>query len=278
MNKLKISLLKEVIDQGIAFSTVFDFFNYEEIIFFEKTKRVFEKFKNDEGIKKRINLMRAGTPLLDTSKWYEITQFEYLNRALCNEDESVIDMYSCESIIEFATEFHKCLPKLRNVLTWVHPSHPLREKIASQKWHRDQEDYQILKIFIYFSNIYEENGALEYIKQSQFGGEYQDIMENKPGTGANWVFKSDYPKENIVHACGDIGTIIFVNTNGVHRGGNVEKGIRTLTQGNFLNPTAPVIVNNTLGTFNYDKNKINFIDQKSQYFKNLNEKQKFLLS
>ena len=58
--------------------------------------------------------------------------------------------------------------KIRNPLAWIHPAAKNKKEIRSQKWHRDQEDYKMLKVFILFSNVNENNGPTQYIKETNF--------------------------------------------------------------------------------------------------------------
>jgi len=91
------------------------------------------------------------------------------------------------------------------------------------------------------------------------------------------VFKYDLPTEEIVSCEGDPGTIVFMNTNGLHKGGLVKEGVRCLTQANFLKPNAKLIENNTLPCFEYTE-KGNILDRNSEDYHNLNNKQKEILS
>jgi hypothetical protein len=46
----------------------------------------------------------------------------------------------------------------------------------SQRWHRDPEDDHIVKMFIYFSDVDEEAGPFEYVRDSAAGGKYGDVF------------------------------------------------------------------------------------------------------
>ena len=185
-------------------------------------------------------------------------------------------MYMSDVLIDMAEMFHGVVPRVRNILTWVHPQNPIQQERNSQVWHRDQEDWEIFKVFILFSNVGPNNGPTQYIKKTQHGGKYGDITNNMNGQSTS-SFKYDLPKEEIISCEGKAGTVIFMNTNGLHKGGLVKEGVRCLTQANFLKPTAPLITNGTtLPTFNYS-NRVNSLDISSNFYKLLSNKQKEVL-
>ena len=64
-----------------------------------------------------------------------------------------------------------------------------------------------------------------------------------------------------------MGTIFFIDTNGLHKGGNVMEGIRLMTHCNFLRETAPMLKKGMpLEKLNSDK-KLFSIDYNSETFK-----------
>jgi hypothetical protein len=90
-------------------------------------------------------------------------------------------------------------------------------------------------------------------------------------------FKYALPTEEIVSCEGKPGTIIFMNTNGLHKGGLVKEGVRCLTQANFLKPNAHIIEIGKLPSFDYSE-KINVVDKTLEDYKNLTDKQKLVIS
>ena len=49
------------------------------------------------------------------------------------------------------------------------------ERVGAQKWHRDPEDLHVVKVYLYFSDVYDEAGPFEYIQGSAKGGPYGDV-------------------------------------------------------------------------------------------------------
>ena len=278
MNELQNKIVKELNEEGISFTHVNELFNKETKTLFNKGVDFFKNFLSAPHIQERCQKINKGTPIRDRNKWYEITVYEYLHRALGLGDEGgeIIEMYLSSEITSITEAFHGITPRVRNILTWVHPQNPQGSAYASQVWHRDQEDYKICKVFILFGDVTSTTGPLQYVKRTQHGGKYEDITNNMNKQTTS-VFKYPIPQEEIVSCEGKAGTIIFANTNGLHKGGLVREGIRCLTQANFLNPNAPIITNKILPTFDYSP-KFNSLNIQSESYKSLNENQKLILS
>ena len=73
--------------------------------------------------------------------------------------------------------------RIRNPLAWIHPATSLTKEIRSQKWHRDQEDLKMLKVFILFSNVNENNGPTQYVKSTNSNGRFKNIALLFPSAG-----------------------------------------------------------------------------------------------
>jgi len=282
MNTLHQQIVDTVKKEGIFKTHVSDILNEKQLQYFYQTQELYEDILARDYVKERFRRINIGNPIKDRSKWYEVTQYELLKRGL-NTDDSLVKLYLQQPFIDIAKLFYGELPKVRNILLWAHPKNGIQKTMASQYWHRDQEDYKTFKVFINFSNITLNNGALQYCKKTQHGGEYGDILPNMttpPGRGTggpNAKFKYPIPKEEVVSAVGEPGTVHFINTNGIHRGGLVQDGIRLMTQCNYLKADAPIITKlKTLATFNHNP-KVNTIDYNSKSFNSLSTDQKYLL-
>tara|TARA_R110000744_G_scaffold371368_1_gene482345 strand:+ start:2447 stop:3274 length:828 start_codon:yes stop_codon:yes gene_type:complete len=274
MNQEQTRIVNEVKENGIAFSSVQDLLNEDQKGLFNKGVEYFNGFLKAPHIQERCQRIAALNPIQDKNKWYEITQYEYLKSGI-GLDNPIVQMYMQDVFIDMATEFHGVSPKVRNILTWVHPQNPLQQEINSQVWHRDQEDWEVFKVFVLFSNVGPTNGPTQYVKKTQHGGKYDKITNNMNGQSTS-VFTFPIPEEEIVSSEGPAGTIVFMNTNGLHKGGLVKEGVRVMTQANFLKPTAPLIENGALESFDYS-DKINILDRNSSEYISLTDIQKQIL-
>ena len=136
---------------GFASSHVSDLLTSEELLNFDIISSYYDNALKDPRITSRINQINKGEyDEKGAYKEYEITHHEFLNSPLTFENMPLIKLYMSEKIIEIAKNYLEELPKLRNPLAWIHPHTSKSKEIRSQKWHRDQEDFKMLKVFILF--------------------------------------------------------------------------------------------------------------------------------
>lgn len=285
-------ILEKLNNDGIAKCSLDEILSGKELAHFEKTLSFYQTYRNDEKIQKRIKNINLGRPDNKIQKWYEITANEFLGRELTLGDP-IMDLYTSNPFIKIASSYlNDNQIRLRNVIGWIHPYTIFNKEIHSQRWHRDQEDFKILKVFILVNDVNENNGPTEFIKETQHGGKLDDITYNmtwldyhhKPTLYKKiknayvkrfrrYKFKFTPPKENFVKATGVSGTVYFVNSNGLHKGGFVQKGERHLLHGVYLRSDAPMIKYNKLRDFN---NSINKVSKKDDAYQQLNAQQKEL--
>ena len=271
-------IVNEVNEFGIAQRHLSEILDSNSISLYNAVVDEYLKVLELPHIQDRILRMATGNPITDRSKWFEITQYQFYKKGI-GLDHPLLQLYLEKPFIEIASLFYNELPVIRNVLMWSHPQNGRQNAIASQNWHRDQEDYKIFKVFINFSDIGKENGPTEYCKKTQYNGQLggiypQPALDNKPSP----VFNPSKHNLEICDISGPAGTVNFINTNGLHRGGLVKEGNRLLTQCNYLSPNAAIIAKyKKLPTFNYNKD-YNFVDYNGTQYKNLTEEQKYLIS
>lgn len=273
MNTNIKNLVDEVKEFGVAKTHVSEIFNEKDMGIFNEVLEYYKEFSSAPSIVDRCERIASGNPIRDRGKFYEITQYQHLGRPL-NLDDPIIKLYMRETLIGAAEYFYSELPRVRNILTWIHPKNPQSKESNSQIWHRDQEDWKTLKVFINFSDITLENGATQYIKQTHHGAKYQDITNNF--SGHSFPLKYQPPKENFTDLSGPVGTLHLVNSNGVHKGGLVKSGARYLSHAIYLSPKAPLILNGTLAAFDCYKWN-NSADINSDTYKNLSDRQKYII-
>lgn len=115
------------------------------------------------------------------------------------------------------------IPKLTSFKVWRSHQIELQDRTASQNWHRDYNEYQMVRVFCYFNEVTSQNGAGEYIRGSHFKGDsFDKLQESQDGLSRYSTDKNvehHFPKERIVVAEGMAGTLFFMDTAGLHRGG-----------------------------------------------------------
>lgn len=114
-------------------------------------------------------------------------------------------------------------------------------RVGSQEWHRDPWDNHIVKVFVYFTNVDEGAGPLEYIRSSPGGGRYGDLWPWQPG--GIYPPQDEIPKKvaekDLVVASGETGTMIICDTSGLHRGGFARTKSRVLSYHAYISRESP---------------------------------------
>jgi hypothetical protein len=103
----------------------------------------------------------------------------------------------------------------------------------AQLWHRDRDDLQILKVFIYFTDVDEETGAFVYAPGTQSLGNIKKepayfLEKGKQKRSYDEDMNKIVPRDQWISGKGLKGTIVFADTHGYHKGGFVKNSFRFL--------------------------------------------------
>tara|TARA_R110002124_G_scaffold286352_3_gene467053 strand:- start:348 stop:1214 length:867 start_codon:yes stop_codon:yes gene_type:complete len=276
----KQRIIEELSETGFSSSHVYYLLGDKGLLMFQENQEFFKSMRADPRISERVERIKSGNPIRDKNKPFEVNQYDFLSRAIHLSDASLIELYLCEEFLDIAHAYLGDDPKIRNVLTWIHPEVRQVKRTHSQNWHRDQEADHNLKIWIYYSDITSRTGALEYVKSSSTGMKNNHISPNivdgvfPPHGYLGESHVRNIPPGDIISATGQVGTIVFADTNGIHRGGFVQQGERMKTMACYLKKDAYQIKNGPLFGFNYDHEKVNYCDYESEEFQNLTRRQK----
>lgn len=102
---------------------------------------------------------------------------------------------------------------------------------ASQRWHRDEEDIKLVKVFVYLNDVDRDAGPFMYVKDSHFGGPERNIFPVSPPRGSLAMPENEgryIPERNITTMAGRAGTVLFCDTSGLHKGGFAVLGERLM--------------------------------------------------
>jgi hypothetical protein len=126
-------------------------------------------------------------------------------------------------ICHIADGYLRMRARLRHYNVW-HNIATQNAPCQSQLWHRDPEDRYILKVFVYLSKVDEGAGPLTYARGSHQKGSFRREPRYLYKDGA--TPRSDdsqmaeaVEQERWLTAYGDVGTIVFADTRGYHKGG-----------------------------------------------------------
>ena len=160
-----------------------------------------------------------------------------------------------------SAKYLEMVPRFVGNSFWHTYPAPVEERIYSQQWHRDYNDYKLVKIFLYLNDV-EENGPFEYLVGSHGRGplsrkfnvigedgyrayapndEMEKLVADLPyfelsrvpegertGSAAPWDGKAAR-----LLCTGPAGSLIVADTFGLHRGGYVRSGHRDLIMTTF---------------------------------------------
>jgi hypothetical protein len=166
--------LKKISDLGYSNCKLKDFFNNYQI-----------KIINEKALKVKNRLSIAKKE----SKFASISNKNYLIRLLDIDQYIDFDDLLVQSVLKgrihnIARNYLRQDVEITNIDYWlnfVNPDNKL--PIASQQWHRDYEDKQLLKIFVYFTDVEEVNGPLSFICKTHFSGIHNSTFKARPPFG-----------------------------------------------------------------------------------------------
>ena len=277
----KQRICESLADTGFAQSHIYHLLGDKELRWFEKCQEFYADFASDPQIVTWADSLERGLIERTPGKVFEKIHCDYLKGPLTLETGAFLHLYSNDVFLDIAEYYLDVQPVIRNVLTWIHAYDPagqakiwqltgISPRDRSQWWHRDTEDSRILKIWMYYSSVTRQTGALEYVKNSRYGDKNSGITPNyiaetdsmPPKAYVTLEDTRRIPPEDIVMANGDTGTIIFGDTNGIHRGGFLTSpGIRLKSQCCYLRPTAYQIRKGPLQTFDHNPTGGNLCDK-----------------
>jgi hypothetical protein len=164
--------------------------------------------------------------------------------AVLPSDHPLITVGLSASVLHVVSSYLNLWPKLIYTDAWYSiPMDPGR-RIGSQQWHRDPEDKQMVKVYLYFSEIDDSAGAMEYIlgTSNALHGRGLEIGEWK-AAGANLypsaeVVEQSFPAARRFSCSGSVGTLLFCDTTGLHRGGISRSKPRIVATWTFVTPAS----------------------------------------
>ncbi|MGE0448371.1 MAG: hypothetical protein AB7Q29_02195 [Vicinamibacterales bacterium] len=134
-------------------------------------------------------------------------------------------------ILTLANTYFRMFTRLRYVNVWhtLATDVPPRE---SQLWHRDREDFLIMKVFVYLSDVGDDAGPFTYAP----GTHPKGPIRQEPAYSLEGVVRrtTDAQMADVVRpdrwitARGPRGTIVFSDTRGFHKGGLARRADRLM--------------------------------------------------
>jgi hypothetical protein len=145
------------------------------------------------------------------------------------------------AFLHIANDYFGMFTHLRFYNVW-HTFTTSVEARRSQLWHRDPEDWQILKVFVYMSDVDDGAGPFTYAPGTHPRGRVRTRPQSfrEQGHGAerstDEQMAAVVPPERWITAIGPRGTIIFADTKGYHRGGLAREHDRIMYNCMYVSP------------------------------------------
>ena len=150
---------------------------------------------------------------------------------------------SQKSIIQIANAYFGMMTQLRFYNVWRHFA-SLKPALRSQFWHRDQDDFQIVKMFLHLENVEAGSGPFTYALGTHSKGKFRckapSFLEpgRKNPRSTDEQLRTLVSEDKWVECTGPEGTIIFADTTGYHKGGLARTKDRLLFNCMFVSKAA----------------------------------------
>lgn len=139
-----------------------------------------------------------------------------------NKTSAIYRFVSNPALKITAENYLNLVPKLTSFKIWRSHFTGNLSRTASQNWHRDYNEFQMVRIFLYFNDVDVSNGAGQYVSGSHYLGDSYNKLEYSEESGTyatDEEIAENFSGDRIVCATGKAGTLVFMDTAGLHRGG-----------------------------------------------------------
>jgi hypothetical protein len=134
-------------------------------------------------------------------------------------------------IVDLLHHYFGCRPVISYLAAWW--SYPTGEgPQQAESFHRDVDDWNFVKLFVYLSDVEAENGPHVYVRSSAHSTALNAITRYPDEA----VFES-FGRQSVAIQIAKAGSGFLENTFGLHKGTQVERGRRLMFQAVYsLNP------------------------------------------
>ena len=235
LNALQQRVADDLTENGIATVRFDELFESPER--WDLLCREYESFAKSERVQEAHHKYRGDAVDNSANK-------EYLIRknppdAAVSLDDPWLQLALDERILNIVNSYMGLWTKLHYLDLWYTiPLDLERSKTASQHWHRDPEDEEIIKVFLYFSDVDEEAGPLQYIPGSRrLRGPYGHLWHKRSEAyPPEKELEEAIPRSRWWTGYGPAGTLALVDTTGFHRGGYATKRARLSATWTYVTP------------------------------------------
>lgn len=229
-------LLSELDRRGIAMTSV------EELGVSSLFEELFRTVREDEA-RRREELARARRRADEIAgEDDKAFLFELLGHWPRVDLQSVYLRFALqEPILRIANAYFGMYARLRHFNVWYNfPTTGAAR--TSQLWHKDREDRLILKVFVYLADVRASSGPFSYVPATHRKGRVRDsaesFLEGDVRRSTDEQMARLVPQPSWVSAIGPVGTVVFADTHGYHKGGLVREAERVMYLCMFTSPAS----------------------------------------
>lgn len=138
-----------------------------------------------------------------------------------------------QSVLLVAQEYLNTRPVMDLIaMWWSLPFGGKGKSESAQMYHFDLDRIKFIKFFFYLTDVDPDTGPHCYVK-----GSHRKLPPslNKQGRMTDEEVEAGFGKENLLELCGERGTIMAVDTRGLHKGKDLIRDKRLLFQIEFAN-------------------------------------------
>lgn len=217
--ELDSKIVTKIRDHGFATAALSDFLSEKQLSTVKREARRAQKLLS-EGVSQKEEQMGKKSFL---KRYTDLNPYGPISDLLASE-------FIKGRFSEIARRYFRQNVRITNLDYWLNFPSPQQDRPkGSQLWHRDYEDRQLLKVFIYFNKITENNGPLSYVQNTHYFENAENLFPTIPPLGV--VVPQDkiarsFSYDEIVTFKVPSMSVVFVDTSGLHKGGLCERGIR----------------------------------------------------
>jgi hypothetical protein len=241
LNSTQARVVRDLTERGFSLVHFDELFGDPEL--WARLQQGMDGWVNTEPVQAGIRKFReeAGKPSSGDGKEYLLRQFPITECPRFPLDYPWLQVPLNARVLDTVNSYLGMWTKLHYMDTWYTiPSGTERPETASQQWHRDYEDYRLCKVFLYFSDVDEGAGPLQYIPGSRrTGGRYGHLWRRWSQLyPPQHQLAEAVPASEWVTCTGPPGTFVFVDTSGFHRGGFATERERIFSTWTFKTPAS----------------------------------------
>jgi hypothetical protein len=143
------------------------------------------------------------------------------------ESPEVLNLINAPSVLQIAADYLRCKPTLSSLgVRWSFPG--ATPAGATQRFHRDPDDWRFLKLFVYLTDVEVGSGPHVYVAQS-----HRTAGQTRSSYYARSDLEAQYGSGNVRTVTGRRGTSFMADTYGIHAGMVPEHAPRLILQAQY---------------------------------------------